>query len=71
MRRNESVPSGFSSLDVNLNVPEPDLNYGVVATPFWNTTVYVSNKAQNGFKLNFGAISPGAEVSWILFRDTL
>jgi hypothetical protein len=71
MRRNESVMSGLSSLPVTLPVPEPDDMYGVVATPSWNTTVYVSNKTQNSFDLNFGTVSPGSEVSWIVFRDIL
>lgn len=71
MRRNELVSSGAMFKDVTLEVPEPDLNYGVVATPFWNTSVYVSNKTQTGFRLNFSAGSPGSEVSWIVFRDTL
>jgi hypothetical protein len=71
MKRNESVKSGLSSLSVTLPVSEPDDNYGVVATPFWNTTVYVSDKTQTTFVLNFGTVSPGSELSWIVFRDTL
>jgi len=71
MRRNEQVALSHSFLPVTLPVPEPDVNYGVVATPFWNTTVYVSSKTETGFVLNFGTPSPGSEVSWIVFRDVL
>ena len=83
MRRNQSVAAGLTSKDVSFvdeeatardMVPEPDRNYGVVATPYWNTAVWVSNRELTSFRLNFSTPSPGGDqayVSWIVFRDTL
>jgi hypothetical protein len=49
---------------------EPDTSYGVVATPSWGTTVWVTNRAKTGFTLNFGTGAPAnALVDWLTFRS--
>jgi len=66
---NVSVPSGSSSLDISLPVEEPDAEYGVVVTPHWDTTVWVTNKTTTGFTVNFGtAPSSDSSLDWLLFR---
>lgn len=51
------------------NQHEPDANYAVVATPSWQTEVWITNKATTGFTINFGTPAPaGASVQWLLFR---
>lgn len=48
---------------------ETDANYGVIVTPSWGTTAWVTNKATSGFTINFGTAAPAnATVDWILMR---
>lgn len=49
---------------------EDDANYQIVATPSWNTTVWVTSKSTTGFTLNFGTSAPDANqtVAWLMFR---
>lgn len=48
---------------------EADALYAIVATPSWNTSVWVTSKATSGFTLNFGSAAPvGASAQWLLFR---
>lgn len=70
---NAAVGNGASYLDITLaatpNFNQPDTNYGVLATPTWNTTVYISNKATTGFRINFGTAAGASDyVDWFLFR---
>lgn len=50
---------------------EPDASYGVVATPSWGTTVYVTNKTATGCTINFGTVAPvgGGTVDVATFRS--
>jgi hypothetical protein len=63
---------GYGAPPVWATVPsqaEPDDNYAIVATPSWDTRVWVTSKATNGFILNFSNAAPtGATVQWLLFR---
>jgi hypothetical protein len=48
---------------------EADANYGVLATPSWGTTVWVTAKAKTGFTLNFGTAAPAnATVDYAVLR---
>lgn len=49
---------------------EPDANYGVIVTPSWETTTWITSKATSGFTINFGTAAPDANqtVDWILMR---
>jgi hypothetical protein len=49
---------------------EPDANYGVIVTPSWETTVWITSKATSGFTVNFGTAAPDANqtVDWLLMR---
>jgi hypothetical protein len=49
---------------------EPNALYGVVATPSWGTTVWVTNRTTTGFTLHFGTGAPAnALVDWLTFRS--
>lgn len=68
-----AVGNGAIYLDITLdstpNFDQPDTNYGVLATPSWNTTVYITDKAKTGFKINFGtAAGESDSVDWFIFR---
>lgn len=52
--------------------PSPEINtsYGVVATPNWSTTVFITLKLTTGFTVNFGTGAPAnATVDYIVFRS--
>lgn len=61
------MPPKFGGLPART---EDDANYQIVATPSWDTTVWVTGQATTGFTLNFGTATPDANqtVSWLLFR---
>jgi hypothetical protein len=66
---NIPIPTGSSYIDITLPVPEPDTNYGVIVTPQWNTTVWISNKTTTGFRVNFSiAPSQASYIDWLVFR---
>lgn len=54
------------------NIPsceESDTSYQIVATPSWNTTVWITNKTTTGFTLNFGTAAPASQTcAWLLYR---
>jgi len=63
-----TVPSGATYIDI----PDADIddNYTVIVEVNWNTTVYITNKASGGFRINFGTSAPsGATVRWIKVRS--
>lgn len=48
---------------------EPDANYGVVITPSWGTTAWVTAKTTAGFTANFGTAAPGgATFDYMIVR---
>jgi hypothetical protein len=67
---NTAVTAAASSVAVAFTKAEQDAVYGVVATPDWGTTTYVTSKATTGFTLNFGTAAPGGGgvVDWTVFR---
>jgi len=64
-----NVPAGSSYVDV----PDADVdsNYTVLTEVSWNTTVYITNKASGGFRINFGTAAPsgGGTVRWVKVRS--
>jgi len=64
-----NVPAGASYVDV----PDADVDadYTILVEVSWNTTVWVSNKASGGFRINFGTAVPsgGRTVRWIKVRS--
>lgn len=65
----DGVKAPAASGTAALSAQEPDTNYGVIVTPSWGTTAWVTSKATSGFTINFGTAAPaGATVDWILMR---
>lgn len=65
-----SVTAAASTVTVTFPRTEVDASYGVVATPNWGTTVWVSNKSTTGCTINFGTAAPAnATVDFITFRS--
>lgn len=68
---NIAVGAAATSLAVTFAREEPDTNYGVLITPTWDTTLYVTNKATTGFTANFGTGAPGGGgfIDWATHRS--
>jgi hypothetical protein len=65
-----AVTTASSSVSVTFPRTEVDTSYGVVATPNWGTTVWVSSKATTGCTITFGTAAPAtARVDFITFRS--
>lgn len=65
-----SVAGGATTKAITFVRQEPDTSFGVVATPGWNTTVWVTAKAKTGFTLNFGTVPVGTKtIDWVAFRS--
>jgi hypothetical protein len=65
-----SVTAAATTVAVTFPRAEADTSYGVVATPNWGTTVWVTNKATTGCTINFGTAAPAnASVDLITFRS--
>ena len=63
-----NVPAGSTYVDV----PDADIdnNYTVLVEMSWNTTVWISNKASGGFRINFGTAPSSAQtVRWVKVRS--
>lgn len=67
---NVACAAGITTLAIVLAAPMQDALYGVVATPAWGTTVWVTPKLATGFTLNFGTAAPsgGSFLDYILVR---
>lgn len=64
-----AVTATATDVTVALNLPEPNTNYGVLVTPNWDTTVFVTDKTIDDFVVNFGTAAPAdATIDWIVFR---
>jgi hypothetical protein len=59
---NEPVTSGDGTLDVILDLPEIDTEYGVSVTTNWLTTVAITAKATTGYTITFGTVAPADAV---------
>lgn len=65
-----AVTTAATSVAVVFARTEVDASYGVVATPSWGTTVWVTNKTTTGCTINFGTGAPaGGTVDLITFRS--
>lgn len=65
-----AVTAAATSVAVTFPRSEVDTNFGVVATPNWGTTVWVTNKSTTGCTVNFGTAAPAnATVDLITFRS--
>lgn len=65
-----AVPAAAVNVAVTFPRTEVDDRFGVVATPNWGTTVWVTNKTTTGCTLNFGtAAGAAATVDLITFRS--
>jgi lysophospholipase L1-like esterase len=53
---NVTVTQGATSVQVNMN--EVDTTYTITVSPNWNTSWWITNKAYNGFTVNFGTPAP-------------
>lgn len=48
---------------------EVDTGFGIVLTPNWNTSYWITGKSNTGFTVNFGTPAPaGATFDWLLYR---
>lgn len=65
-----ALGNGVTSLAVTLPRAEVDDQYGVLALPTWDTTVYLQARTATGFELHFGTATPDDQqtVDWATFR---
>lgn len=64
----EAVTTSATSLAIT-GKTYTDASYGVLCTPTWDTTCFVSNRTATGFTLNFGTAAPAsATVDWLVTR---
>lgn len=64
-----TVAESSTSLEVSFVRAEPDTRYGVLATPDWQTAIWVTDKTTAGCTLNFDAPAPsGSHVDILTFR---
>lgn len=65
-----AVTAAATTVAVTWDRSEGDATYGVIATPNWGTTVYVTAKTTAGCTVNFGTAAPvGALVDIATFRS--
>ena len=65
-----SVTAAATNIAITWARAEGDATYGVLATPNWGTTVYVTAKTTAGCTVNFGTAAPvGATVDLATFRS--
>lgn len=66
----QSVTAAATTVAVTFPRTEVDTSYGVLATPNWGTTVWVTTKTTTGCTINFGTAAPAnATVDFITFRS--
>lgn len=61
-----AVSATVATVTVRFALREQDARYGVLATPTWNTTVWVTAQTAEGCTLNFGTAPVGAESCTIM-----
>ena len=66
---NHLVPAGSTYIDIVF--PEPyTAVYGVCVIPQWNTTVWVTNKTNTGFRVNFGTPPlSDSYIDWFVYEN--
>lgn len=57
----QAVGAGVDHIDIVFGVPYPAANYAPWATPYWDTTTWISDLTVNGFIVHFGT-PPGADT---------
>lgn len=66
----QAVTTAATSVSVTWPRTEVDTTYGVLATPSWGSTVWVTNKSTTGCTINFGTAAPaGGTVDLVTFRS--
>jgi hypothetical protein len=66
---NVPVDVGVTNMTVTLPIAEPDTAYGVLVSPGWNTTYWITGKTTTSFTVNFGTAPTAASTfDWFLFR---
>lgn len=69
-RVQQAVTAAATSVAITWPRTEVDTSYGVLATPTWGTTVWVSTRSTTGCTVNFGTAAPAnATVDVITFRS--
>lgn len=51
------IKKGYNTFEFRLDLPDPE-DYGIYALPNWDTTVFLIDKTNRGFKLGFGTPCP-------------
>jgi hypothetical protein len=66
---NHLVPAGSTYIDIVF--PEPyTAVYGVCVIPQWNTTVWVTDKTNTGFRVNFGTPPlSNSYIDWFIYEN--
>lgn len=65
----QAVGNGSTTVTITFDREEADTRYGVVATPTWATTCYVSARTTTSCTLTFGtAAGANATVDVVVFR---
>lgn len=68
----QPVTAGAFSVTVTFPRTEVDTKYGVLATPSWETSVWVTNKTTTSCTINFDKkASAGDTVDGITFRNRI
>lgn len=57
------IKKGQTIFDFKIGLPDLE-DYGISALPSWNTTIWVIEKSNKGFKLQFGTPCP-KEEEWL------
>jgi hypothetical protein len=68
-----AVPANATSLTLSFSPALPaGVQYGVIAIPNWNTTVWITGKAQSGCTVNFGTAAPagGGSIDYIVWLQS-
>ncbi|MBI4100831.1 hypothetical protein HY439_03805 [Candidatus Microgenomates bacterium] len=64
---NVTIPSGSSQLRITLEEKRESPNFAVSVSPSWNTTIWITEKKEDGFTINFGApANEDASLDWII-----
>lgn len=65
----QAVTAGAANIAITFPRAEGKASYGIVVTPNWNTTVWVTAKTINSCVVNFGTVAPGgATFDLVSFR---
>jgi hypothetical protein len=57
------IEKGLNEFKFESGLPDPE-DYGILALPNWNTTVFLKEKTNKGFTIGFGTPCPD-DSSWL------